>query len=41
VAVDGHGKPLPVPPLLLDTPELQASQKAGELRRAQRKASHK
>jgi acyl-CoA hydrolase len=41
VAVDGAGKPLPVPPLLLETPELEASQKAGEARRAQRKASGK
>jgi acyl-CoA hydrolase len=41
VAVDGQGKPLPVPPLLLDSPELEASQRAGEARRAQRKASGK
>jgi acyl-CoA hydrolase len=41
VAIDNEGKPLPVPPLLLDTPELEASQRAGEVRRAQRKASGK
>ncbi len=39
VAVDAQGKPMAVPPLLLDTPELVASQKAGETRRASRKAA--
>ena len=39
VAVDAQGKPMAVPPLLLDTPELVASQKAGEAQRASRKAA--
>ncbi len=39
VAVGADRKPTAVPPLLLDTPELVASQKAGEERRARRKAT--
>ena len=41
VAVGADRKPTAVPPLLLDTPELEASQKAGEERRARRKATAK
>ncbi len=36
VAIDAHGKPVPVPPLGLDTAEAKASQEGGEARRAQR-----
>ncbi len=38
VAIDGDGKPVPIPPLVVDSPELAASQAAGEARRTQRKA---
>ncbi len=38
VAVGADRQPTPVPPLLLDSPELVASQAAGEERRQQRKA---
>lgn len=36
VAIDEAGKPVPVPPLLADTPEIAASQAAGEARRTAR-----
>jgi acyl-CoA hydrolase len=36
VAIDASGTPTPVPPLLLDSPEVRASQAAGEARRAAR-----
>ena len=36
VAIDPAGKPTPVPPLLIDTAEVRASQAAGEARRAGR-----
>ena len=36
VAIDANGKPAPVPPLLLDTDAVRASQTAGEERRAKR-----
>lgn len=36
VAIDEGRKPAPVPPLLLDTPEVTASQAAGEARRGAR-----
>jgi acyl-CoA hydrolase len=36
VAIDDHGQPVSVPPLLLDSDELRASQAAGEARRAAR-----
>lgn len=38
VAIDDAGKPTDVPPLLCDTPELRASQEAGQARRAARLA---
>ena len=38
VAIDEHGKPTPVPPLLLDSDEVRASQAAGEARRRTRLA---
>jgi acyl-CoA hydrolase len=38
VAVGEDGKPTPVPPLLLDSDAVRASQAAGEARRAQRLA---
>ena len=38
VAIDTSGKPAPVPPLLLDTEEVKASQAAGEARRGARLA---
>jgi acyl-CoA hydrolase len=36
VAIDEHGQPTPVPPLLIDTDEARASQAAGEQRRQER-----
>lgn len=36
VAIDGHGKSVPVPPLLLETEELRRGQEAGEERRKAR-----
>ncbi len=36
VAIDDDRKPTPIPPLLLDTPEVKASQAAGEARRGAR-----
>lgn len=39
VAIDPSGKPTAVPPLALDTPDVQASQTAGEARRAARLAA--
>lgn len=36
VAIDDARKPTPVPPLLMDTDEVRASQASGEARRAQR-----
>jgi acyl-CoA hydrolase len=36
VAIDANGKPTPVPPLVLDTDAVRASQAAGEARRAAR-----
>lgn len=38
VAIDESGKPAPVPPLLLDSDEVKASQAAGERRRDERLA---
>lgn len=38
VAIDDHGVPTAVPPLVLDSDAVRASQKAGELRREQRRA---
>ncbi len=39
VGIDANGKPTPVPPLLLDSDEVRASQAAGEARRAARLAT--
>ena len=39
VAIDASRKPTPVPPLLLDTEEVKASQAAGEARRGARLAA--
>lgn len=39
VAIDAERKPAPVPPLLLETPEMKAAQAAGEERRRARLAS--
>jgi acyl-CoA hydrolase len=41
VAIDEHRKPAPVPPLLLDSDKVKASQAAGEARRTARLASRK
>jgi acyl-CoA hydrolase len=38
VAIDDTGTPTPVPPLLLDSPEVEASQERGEERRRERLA---
>jgi acyl-CoA hydrolase len=38
VAIDDHGKPTPVPPLLLDADDVRESQAAGERRRRERLA---
>lgn len=38
VAIDPSGKPTPIPPLALDTADVQASQAAGEARRRERLA---
>ena len=41
VAIDNERRPAPVPPLLLDTDEVKASQAAGEARRGARLATHR
>lgn len=41
VAINEDRKPTPVPPLLLDSEQVRASQAAGEARRAARLAAHK
>jgi acyl-CoA hydrolase len=40
VCIDETGRPVPVPPLLLDSPEVQGSQARGAMRRTQRLDKH-
>jgi acyl-CoA hydrolase len=41
VGIDETGKPTPIPPLALDSPEVEISQAAGEARRGARLATRK